>query len=248
MSTLASAPIAYGLPVAAPTPEEAAAVDRDGYVILRGVIGAAWRATLAARLDELVAAEGDRAGLEVHQEGGTDRLANLVDKGTVFDGLWTHPRLLGLVHHVLGREYSLSSLNTREPKPGQGHQGLHADWGELKPGEPFHVANSLWVLDGMDAGNGATRLVPGSHRITGGIADPHPDQILAIAEPGDVLFMNAHTRHGGTVNTNGRRRRVIHAYFTGAEHPQQTAFPKLVSAATRARLSPEQRALLRLPG
>ena len=242
MSTLAAANIAHGLPVAAPTPDEAASVDRDGYVLLRGVIGATWRAELAARLDELVAAEGDRAGLEAHREGGTDRLANLVDKGTVFDGLWTHPRLLGLVHHVLGREFNLSSLNAREPKPGQGHQALHADWGDLKAGERFHVANSLWVLDGMDAGNGATRLVPGSHRTIGGIPDPHPEQILATAEPGDVLFMNAHTRHGGTVNASGRRRRVIHAYFTGAEHPQQTDFPKVVSAETRGPPSPRPRA------
>lgn len=233
------------LHVTPPSAAEAAAVDREGFVILRGLIEPAWRLALAARLDQLVAAEGERAGTEVHREDGTDRLANLVDKGEVFDALWTHPRLLGLVGHVLGRPFSLSSLNAREPKPGQGHQGLHADWGELKAGEPFHVANSLWALDGMDADNGATRVVPGSHRSIGGIADPHPDQILALADPGDVVFMNAHTRHGGTVNTSGRRRRVIHGYFTAAEHPQQCDFPKLLSAATRARLTPEQLRLLR---
>ena len=237
----------YGLPAQRPSAAEAAALARDGYVILRGVLDEAWRMQLAARLDELVVAEGDRAGLEVHQENGTDRLANLVDKGTVFDALWTHPRLLGLVHEVLGRPFNLSSLNTREPKPGQGQQKLHADWGALAPDEPFHVANCLWVLDGMDPTNGATRLVPGSHRTIGPIADPHPEQIVATLAPGDALFMNAHTRHGGTINTSGRRRRVIHSYFTAAGNPQQTDFPKLVSAATCARLSPGQRALLRLP-
>lgn len=233
------------LPITPPTPAEAEALDRDGYVIIPGLIDPAWRAALAARLDALVAAEGDRAGREVHQEHGTDRLANLVDKGVVFDALWTHPRLLGMVRHVLARPFSLSSLNAREPKPGVGHQKLHADWGDLQPGERFHVVNSLWVLDGMDAGNGATRLVPGSHRVGGAIPDPHPDQIIATVAPGDVLVMNSHCRHGGTINVDGRRRRVIHSYFTAAEHPQQTNFAQLLSVPTRTRLNPAQRALLR---
>jgi hypothetical protein len=233
------------LSITVPSAAEAVAIERDGFVVLPGLIDPAWRVALAERLDALSAAEGDRAGLEVHQEAGTSRLANLVDKGAVFDPLWTHPRVLGLVRHVLGRAFSLSSLNAREPKPGEGHQALHADWRDRQPEEPFHVVNSLWALDGMDADNGATRLVPGSHLISGPIPDPHPAQMLATLNPGDVVVLNAHCRHGGTVNRSGRRRRVIHGYFTAAEHPQQCDFPKLVSAETRARLTAAQRALLR---
>ena len=229
-----------------PSAAEATAIDREGFVILRGLIDTPWRAALAARIEELIAAEGERAGLEVHKEDGTDRLANLVDKGVVFDDLWMHPRLLGLVQHVLRRPFVLSSLNAREPKTGLGHQGLHADWNDLTPDEPFQVVNSMWVLDGMDAGNGCTRLVPGSHQIRGPIPDPHPDEVLALSNPGDVVVFNAHCQHGGTTNVDGRRRRVIHGYFIAAEHSQQCDFAKWVSAATRARLSPAQRAMLRV--
>ena len=237
---------AAALHITPPSASEATAIDRDGFVVLRGLIDPSWLAALAARLDELIVAEGERAGLEVHKEDGTDRLANLVDKGEVFDALWMHPRMLGLVQHVLQRPFVLSSLNAREPKPGLGHQGLHADWNERTPDEPFQVVNSLWVIDGMDAGNGCTRLVPGSHLMRGSIPDPHPDQVLALTNPGDVLVFNAHCRHGGTTNVDGRRRRVIHGYFIAAEHPQQCDFAKWVSAATRARLSPAQRAMLRV--
>ncbi len=235
------------LALVTPTTEEAHHIEREGFVVLRGLIDPTWRMALAARIDALVANEGNHAGREVHQEDGTDRLANLVDKGALFDPLWTHPRVLGLVQHVLKRAFSLSSLNAREPKAGQGHQGLHADWGELSPGAPFQVVNSLWVLDDMDPGNGATRLVPGSHLLCGPIADPHPQQVVATLAAGDVLVMNAHCRHGGTCNRDGRRRRVIHSYYTAAENPQQCDFPKLVSAATRARLSWAQQRCLRLP-
>ena len=234
------------LVITPPSAAEATAMDRDGFVILRGLVDSHWLAALAARFDELVASEGERAGLEVHREDGTDRLANLVDKGEVFDALWMHPRLLGLVQFVLRRAFVLSSLNAREPKPGLGHQALHADWNDLTPEEPFQVVNSLWVLDGMDAGNGATRLVPGSHHLRGQISDPHPDQVLALSDPGDVIVFNAHCRHGGTTNVDGRRRRVIHSYFIAAEHGQQCDFAKWVSAATCARLTPAQRSMLRV--
>ena len=234
------------LPMKTPTPEEIERIDREGFIVLPGLIDAPWRQALAARIDDLVASEGDRAGGEFHQEDGTDRLANLVDKGVLFDPLWTHPRVLGLVQHVLQRAFSLSSLNAREPKAGQGHQALHADWGEWSLGSPFQVVNSLWVLDDMDSGNGATRLVPGSHLLAGPIADPHPQQVVATLAAGDVLVMNAHCRHGGSNNRDGRRRRVIHSYYTAAENPQQCDFSKLISAATRARLSPAQQRCLRL--
>lgn len=244
---LATVALPVDLPMILPTADEAASLDREGFVIVRGLFDAGWRAQIAARLDELVAAEGDRAGLEVHQEGGTDRLANLVDKGAVFDGVWAHPRLLGLVAHVLRRPFSLSSLNAREPKAGQGHQGLHADWGGPRHEGVYHVAIGLVVLDGMDAGNGGTRVVPRSHLHADPIPDPNPEEIVVCAEPGDLVFLNSHTRHGGTVNRDGRRRRVLHPYYTAAEDPQQTDFARLVSPATRARLPSGARTLLRLP-
>ena len=48
---------------------------RKGYTLLPGVIDAEWLAALRERFEELVAAEGAVAGLEVHQEEGARRLA-----------------------------------------------------------------------------------------------------------------------------------------------------------------------------
>jgi hypothetical protein len=55
-------------------------LDRDGFLPLDGVLTPDEVAALNQRLAELSAAEGDRAGLEMHQEQGTDRLADLVNK------------------------------------------------------------------------------------------------------------------------------------------------------------------------
>ncbi len=90
-------------------------LDRDGYAPLPGVLSAAQLTAIRTRLAELLAAEGDQAGTEVHQEAGTDRLADLINKGAMFDPCFTDPRMLACIAHVLG-DFKLSSLNFR-PAP-----------------------------------------------------------------------------------------------------------------------------------
>ena len=103
-------------------------LDRDGYAPLPGVLSADQLAAIRCRLAELLIAEGDQAGIEVHQEAGADRLADLTNKGSMFQPCFTDPRVLACIAHVLG-DFKLSSLNFRAALPGHGHQPLHADWG-----------------------------------------------------------------------------------------------------------------------
>src|SRR5580704_11381591 len=130
-------------------------LDRDGYAALPGVLSAAQLAAIRSRLAGLLALEGDEAGLEVHQEAGTDRLADLVNKDPVFETCFTEPRVLACVAHVLG-EFKLSSLNFRAALPGQGLQALHAEGGPVTGQAGYEVCNSIWLLDDFTAGNGAT--------------------------------------------------------------------------------------------
>ena len=65
-----------------------------GFALFTGIIDPTWLELLRTRFEELIAAEGERAGLEVHQEEGTRRLADLVNKGRAFDRVWSHPVLL----------------------------------------------------------------------------------------------------------------------------------------------------------
>jgi ectoine hydroxylase-related dioxygenase (phytanoyl-CoA dioxygenase family) len=218
-------------------------LDEDGYCILTGLIDEAWLARLREVHDRLVAAEA-RPGVDIH-------FHDLVNKDPAFDRLWTHPRLLAAMHHVLGRAIKLSSLNCREPRPGSGSQGLHADWQGHVGAPPYHVANSLWVLDDMGPANGATRLIPGSHRWApervAAIADAeaaHPEERILAVAAGTVVAFNAHCRHGGTLNRSGTRRRVVHAYFTAREHPSQLDQQRHVRLETWRRLSRAQRWLL----
>lgn len=231
-----------------PDPVLAERLDRDGYVVIPGVLAAAEVASMRSRLAELHAAEGARAGVEVHQEAGTDRLANLVDKGACFRACLGEPRVLALVDRVLGGDWRLSAFNSRAAVPGAGRQGLHVDWhAPVAPGD-WQVCNSIWLLDDFSVANGATRVVPGSHRwrrMPGeAMLDPsadHPGQVVVAAPAGSVVVFNSHLWHGGTLNRSGESRRAVFAYFGRRGGPQQTDQRRMLSPATVAGLTPAER-------
>ncbi len=237
----------------APLPKSIAhSLSEEGYVVLPDMIDAETLAALREAFDAIVELEGKSAAREHHQETGTHRIANLVNKGRIFENAWCHPLVLSCCAHMFGRPFKLSSCNGREALLGGGHQPLHSDWkGKRGPLDSAHSCNALWAVDDLTADNGAPRLVPGSNRMPGPPGDflddpeaPHPDEIVAAAPSGSVVMINAHTWHGGTTNRSGARRRVLHSYYTAREHEQQQDQRRWATDETRAWLSEEQRWLL----
>ena len=240
-------------------PAEAAFLDQHGYVSLGKLLSPQQLQAIQSRTQELLDEEGELAGSELHdsphirhpKEEGADRLADLVNKDPLFDIFYTHPRVLAGVAHVLGASMKLSSLNYRAALPGAGLQKLHADWHEaVAPGD-YKVCNTIWLLDDFSAANGATRLVPGTHRSgvlpQEELADPwatHPDEVVLEAPAGTVIIFNSHTWHGGTNNRTDRPRRAVHSYFCCRNQPQQLDQQRYLRPDTRARLDKTARWLL----
>lgn len=225
-------------------------LDRDGYAPLPGVLTGRQLTVMRARLGDLLAAEGERAGLEVHQEAGADRLADLVNKDPVFDVCFTDPRLLACIAHVLG-EFKLSSLNFRAALPGYGLQGLHTEGKPVTDPAAYQVCNSIWLLDDFTVDNGATRVVPGSHRsgrvpgeAMSDVRAAHPEEVLLLAPAGTVVVFNSHLWHGGTVNRSTAPRRALHSYFTRRGNSQQLNQGKYIRQETLSRLDPAARFIL----
>ncbi len=212
-------------------------LDERGFVVLRDVVDPTW-------LEEL------RTGCSVCADPlrpGTVHTRGLATHSEAFDRVYTEPRVLAAVYHVLGRDFVLSQLEGRAPSPGHGAQGLHADWLPRPPGDPFAVVSSIWMLDDFDAANGATRLVPGSH------LDPrpvppalrahdarHPDEVHAAGAAGSVLVFNGHLWHAGSSNTSERPRRALQCVF----HARDRRAPGQAPFGAPQRLSPVQRRLL----
>jgi ectoine hydroxylase-related dioxygenase (phytanoyl-CoA dioxygenase family) len=229
-------------------------LDRLGYVLVEDVLDAQTLETVRNRVEELYEKEGENAGSEFRQEPGTRRLANLVDKGEIFQRLMATSRILEIVGHVLGPEFKLSSFNARSANPYSSEaQPLHCDAAALPDEKGFWVCNTIWLLDDFTPENGATRVIPGSQNwrqlpqdVLVNPAASHPDELLVLGRAGSVVVMNTHAWHGGTANRTPHHRRALHAFYCRSDKPQQQYQKRLLRPETQAQLSPEMRRLTAL--
>ena len=226
----------------------------QGYTVLENFMSRDLLEALRSRVDELFRLEGDRAGSEFKQEPNARRLANLVDKGAVFEQIIANPVILDYVRSVLGPRIKLSSLNARSADPcSDCRQPLHADMAAVSDEKGFWVCNTVWMLDGFTEENGAIRMVPGSHHwrklpqdVLADPLAPHPDEILLTGPAGTVVVMNAHLWHGATANRTAAARRAVHGFYCRWDKPQQQHQKTMLRPETQQRLAPELRRLLAL--
>jgi Phytanoyl-CoA dioxygenase (PhyH) len=229
-------------------------LDERGYVLLPGLVDDGFLQALRDSIRALFDDEGDRAGHEFKTEAHAHRLANLVDKGEAFRQAVAWPDVLDHVRHVLGPDIKLSSLNARSADPHSDEgQPLHVDMGAIPDARGYWVCNTIWMLDDFTPENGATRVVPGSHRWGTRPQDvlaypmaPHPDEVLVLGRAGSVAVMNSHVWHGGTANRTGSPRLAMHAFYCRRDKPQQQYQKALLRPEVQAALSPGLRDLLAL--
>jgi len=242
------------LGVDAATLEDAqrSALDRDGFVVLREVLAPARLDRLREQFDREAASDRPAAPNAMREEKGTRHVVGLLDQAAEtaeFRRAAFHPRVLAAVMHVLRRPFRIGGLYGREPLEGFGQQGLHADWmAPARKGE-YAVTTAIWLLDDFDLDNGATRVVPGTHRrkdaIDKSLAQPeahHAREFVIRAQAGSVLVFNGHLLHSGTRNRSGARRRALHATFVAEGLPWLHEEP--APAAARAAFSPAEQWLI----
>ena len=236
------------------TEEERRQLDEEGFVVLENCMGGDLLRELRTRIHEVFVMERDRAGSEFRTEPHARRLANLVDKGQVFHRAILLPRVIECVRHVLGPQVKLSSLNARSADPkGEVPQPLHVDMAAVADERGYWVCNTVWMLVDFTAENGATRVIPGSHRwgrrpqeVLADPAAPHPHEILVLGRAGSIAVMNAHAWHGGTANRTSAPRLAMHAFYCRRDKPQQQYQKQLLRPEVQDSLSPELRELLAL--
>jgi ectoine hydroxylase-related dioxygenase (phytanoyl-CoA dioxygenase family) len=236
------------------TRDEERQLDEQGFVVLEGLLPHEFLEALRARMEAVFEQEGENAGSEFRQEPYARRLANLVDKGEEFQRVAAYPEVLERVAYVLRPRFKLSSLNARSTDPHSPEaQPLHCDAGALPDEKGYSVCNTIWLLDDFTRENGATRIVPGSHKwgklpqqVLSDPAAPHPDEVLVTGPAGSVVVMNTHAWHGGTANRTNRPRRALHSFYCRYDQPQQQYQKRLLRPETQARITGELRDLLAL--
>lgn len=186
-----------------------AQLEQDGYMILERVLDPAACDELAAAIERLERELNVGPAHDIFQGLSTVRIYNLLAHGALFERLAEHPQVLPWVEQVLDRGCLISSMSSIAIGPGEAPQPVHAD-DQLIPLPRPHVpivCNTMWAITEFTADNGATRLVPGSHR-SAEAPDPFAehDTIAAAMPRGSVLVYHGSLWHGGGANHSDQRR------------------------------------------
>ena len=207
-----------------------AAIKEDGFALVERLIDADRAAGIRKELSEVL--EKTPEGRNAFEGFSTRRIYALFAKTRVFDDLATHPLVLGVLDGVLGESYQLSAPTGIEIGPGEKAQVLHTDDGIYPIARPHDelVLNMMWALDDFTEANGATRIVPGSHKWVDQRPDERTETIMAEMQAGSVLFFAGSMFHGGGANNTDRPRfGTILEYVVGWLRPQENhvlAVPK----------------------
>jgi ectoine hydroxylase-related dioxygenase (phytanoyl-CoA dioxygenase family) len=222
--------------------EHAARIDEQGYTIVEDAIEPELVDELVEALDRLERDLGIVPADNEFEGRHTVRVYNLLVHGDVFARVPVHPHVLPLVERVLDPGCLLSSLSSIAIGPDETPQPIHADDQLIpipKPHPPV-VCNTMWALTDFTEANGATRVVPGSHR------QPSPDfgrdhpSIAAEMARGDVLVWHGSLWHGGGANTTGSRRVGLACNFCAGyirqQENQQLGIPRRIAQGFDRRL------------
>lgn len=200
-----------------------AALDRDGYVILTGLLSRQECADLRAELMPFLRRTG-RNTFEGHR---TQRVYSVIDKTRAANHLIEHPRILALLDRLLLPNYLLSQVQVINIQPGEDAQLLHPDDGIYplaRPRPELSVA-TVWAIDEFTEDNGATVVLPGSHRWPDGRmpgdADPHRRAVMSAGSC--VLFLGT-LWHGGGANRSTAPRLAVTAQYCQPWLRTQEAF------------------------
>jgi ectoine hydroxylase-related dioxygenase (phytanoyl-CoA dioxygenase family) len=215
------------------------ALERDGYAVVPGVFGTEAVAQARAALTEIL--EATPFGRDDFEGHHTRRVYSLFAKTRALDSFALHPLVQGVLDGVL-QHYQFSAPAAIEVGPGERAQVLHADDAIYPVPRPHAemVATVMCPLDDFTEANGATRIVPGSHRWQEPFASPGTPTIAAEMHAGDALFYTGSVLHGGGANTTTSPRLgvVLHccASWLRSGENHTLAVPPAVAATLPPRL------------
>lgn len=180
----------------------------DGYIVLPGVLGTRELRDLQDEADRLLTpaplCDGDFDGRL------TRRVYALLAATRAFDELLLSEAVHELVRCTLGDIYQFGMLFLTSLQPGQGEQFAHRDANVYPVPQTRELElNAIWALDDFHAENGATRVVPGSHRWP---KDRRPlDEEWRVLEmpAGSVCLYSGWLWHGAGANRADQPRRAL---------------------------------------
>jgi len=219
-----------------------AALDRDGYVIWENLLDT----EECRQIREVVRPWLEHTGRNSFEGLRTQRIYSVLSRTRVCDRLVDNPRVLAVLDQLLMPNYLLSALQAINIQPGEIAQLAHHDDGFYpipRPRAPLTAA-TIWAIDDFTADNGATMVIPGSHRW--GQRPPNPeDQAIPVVMPaGSCVFFVGTLWHGGGANNTTRERLAVTAQYCQPWLRPMEAFTLSISREIARTVSDDIRRML----
>jgi ectoine hydroxylase-related dioxygenase (phytanoyl-CoA dioxygenase family) len=194
-----------------------------GVCLLEGALEPAQLAGVHAALYR--AADDDRTrgreakfNFDYAHDDTNQRVWNLLSRDAVFADLVEHPAALQLLRAFIGWPILLSNISANITGPGGGEMVLHADQIYMpQPWSGIQALNVGWCVDRFTDENGATRIVPGSHKLNRMPTDAEltSDTVALEAPAGTMVVMEGRLWHKtGNNRTRDERRAAIFGFYT----------------------------------
>jgi ectoine hydroxylase-related dioxygenase (phytanoyl-CoA dioxygenase family) len=224
-----------------------AALESDGYTIFEGLLDTDDVARIRGELAPWLKRE--KMGRNDFEGFNTERVYALLAKAPSVARIVEHPAVLALIDALLPANYLLSSALAIHVHPGETAQSFHID--DAAGGapndrwpRPHYGVSTIWAFDDFTGNNGATEIVPGSHRWPER-RPPAPDEIVQVLMPaGSVVVFVGNLLHRGGANTAGTSRLAITPQYCAPWMRQLENMTLAVPPALAARYSARVQALL----
>lgn len=203
--------------------EVASAMDRDGACIIEGVLSPEDLNQLQAETAPWIEQTAD--GLDDWSGRKTKRTGALIARCASVRKIAVNPLIVSVANTTLKPYCSKIQLNITQLitiMPGQGAQPLHRDrfvWGGDDGGgvipegiEP--QCNGIWAVEDFTEENGATNIVPGSHKWPFSRQARRDESVPAVMKAGSVLLYNGTVIHSGGENRSERPRKALNVTYT----------------------------------
>ena len=188
--------------------EVADALDREGCAVVERLVPPALldqaRGELRPHLEATPVGTDDFMGHRTRRTGG------LVARSATCRDLVMHPLVLDAVGGVLGHATSFQLHLTQVIAIGPSAQMIHRDQWAFDffpfPAGYEVQCNTIWAMTDFTEENGATRLVPGSHRLEDRREFQTSDTVPAEMPAGSVLLYTGALYHGAGANRSAGTR------------------------------------------
>ena len=212
-------------------------LEKDGAAIVDGFVSQEWlsefNSAVQTSIDNYKPFDYGEPEAEEFLGRQTVRLNGLIRKAPNYIDLITDDRLLAIMDHFLAPncgQYRLNASEIIEIHGGETAQELH--WDDVIWPAHFWAPDLLLQFNVMIAAtdftesNGATLVVPGSHKWDHSKRQPKQKEITqAVMKAGSAVFIPGKTLHGGGNNTDGiKRRAIVASYVLGWLRTQENHF------------------------